>query len=211
MPNWCFSKYAFFTTNENKDELLRLHTNLSAIMETPSEIENGSEPGWLGKVAIKHGLDWEKISCRGSIEHLEDYEPGSSFFTLDCDTAWTPMDELWEAVIAQYEGLSYVYIAEEPGMGIFVNTDTEGIYFPEKYLMEIYGDAPIPDGWYANQDKPGCFDIREYFKDFEELADYCAKLTGKEFGTLEELQSYISDIFDEENNTSANIHEFTKA
>ena len=45
MPNWCNSKCVFYTAHENKGELLRLHKNLSAIMETPSEVSNGFEPG----------------------------------------------------------------------------------------------------------------------------------------------------------------------
>ena len=116
---------------------------------------------------------------------------------------------MWEAVIAQYEGVSFVYMAEEPGSEIFINTDTTGIYLPEKYLMEIYGDAPVPDGWYVNKDKSGCLNIREYFDNFGDLTDFCTELTGKEFNTLGELQTYFSELFDEEDNTTANIYEFT--
>jgi len=179
-------------------------------METPSEVINVYEPGWLGLVAIKHGLDWEKeISCRGTIEHLDDFEPGSSFFTLESDTDWTPMYELWEAVIAQYDGISFVYTAEECGERIYINTDTEGLCLSERYLLNICSDVSIPEGWYANRNKPLCLDIREYFSSFDDLRDYCIKLTGKEFDTFEELESYLSDIFEGESNTFANVHEFT--
>ena len=210
MANICCNRHAFYTQSENKDELLRLHKNLSAVMEAPSEAKNAYDQGWLGLVAIKHGLDWEKeISCRGMIEHLDDYEPGNNFFTLESVTDWVPMDELWEAVIAQYKGVSFVYTAEECGERIYINTDIEGLYFPEKYLLEICGDAAIPKGWYANQEKPNCLEIREYFSSFDDLRDYCIKLMGKEFDTLEELEGYLSDLFDKESNTFANIHEFT--
>ena len=211
MPNWCSNHYAFYTDDENKDELLRLYNKLSDIMEIPSEIKNDFEPGWLGKVATEHGLDFEKISCRGWIEHLEDYEPESNFFTLQSETAWAPTDELWQAVVAQYEGVYFVYVAEEPGFEVFINSDSEGVYFPDKYLIEVHGDIPIPEGWYPDQDKLGCLDIREYFSDFEELADYCADFTGREFSTLEELQGYLSGIFDEEDNAFACIREFVAA
>jgi len=97
MPNWCSNHYAFYTDDENKDELLRLYNKLSDIMEIPSEIKNDFEPGWLGKIATEHGLDIEKISCRGWIEYLEDYEPESNFFTLQSETAWAPTDELWQS------------------------------------------------------------------------------------------------------------------
>jgi hypothetical protein len=211
MPNWCFSSCAFYTNDENKGELLRLYKNLEKIMEQPSEVPNGFEPGWLGKVAIAHNLDWEKISCRGEISELEEYSPNDKFFTLRTETAWAPTEELWEAVIAQYEGVSYVFIAEESGMGIYVNTDTEGTYFPDRYMMDIWGDGPIPEGWYADQEKPSCLEIREYFENFASLADFCKSITGKEFDTFENLQNYFSDIFDEDDNVCVGIHEFEAA
>jgi len=209
MPNWCYSKYAFYTNDENKDELLRLHMNLSDIIKEPSEVKNGFEPGWLGKVAISHGLNWEEVSCRGSIDYLDDYEPGNSFFTLESETAWAPTEELWEIVIGQYKGVSFVYKAEEPAESIYTNTDIEGTYFPEKYLLELYGDTSIPEGWFAGQDKPDSLDIREYFADFDELMDYCAEFTGKEFNTFEDLQNYFTGIFDGEIGVLVGIHEFT--
>ena len=211
MANICCCKYVFYTDDGNTDELTRLYKNLVTIIQPP-EIKNDYEPAWLGNVATWHGIDWENtISCRGSIELLGGYELGNDYFTLYSDTAWSPTDELWEAVVTQYEGVSFVYVAEEPGMGIFTNTDSEGIYLSEKYLIEIYGNAPIPEGWYPDQDKPECLEIREYFSDFEELADYCTEFTGQEFSSIEELQSYFSDIFNEEDDTYASIHEFTAA
>jgi len=205
MANICCSKYVFYT-NDDKSELLRLHMNLMAIMDN-----NDSKTGCLDDVAIKHGVDREKISCRGTIENLDDYNPANNYFTLNSDTAWAPTDELWEAVIAQYKGISFVYIAEECGESIYVNTDTEGVYFPERYLLEICGDAPIPDGWFAGQDKPPFVEIREYFETFDDLNSYCIKLTGIDFDTIDELQDYISDLFDEEGNTISNVIEFSES
>ena len=211
MPNWCCTKYAFYTNDGDKGELLRFYKNLSDIILIPSEIKNDFEPGWLGKVAIRHGLDHEKTSCRGTINYLENYDPKDNFFTLESETAWIPADELWEAVIARYKGISFVYLAEEPGMEIFINTDSNGTYFPEKYLVEIFGDAPIPEKWYVWQEKPKSLDIREYFSGADDLMDYFARITGKSFSTIGELRTYLSDIFDEKADTLANIHEFTAA
>jgi len=209
MPNWCLNHHAFFTNDENKNELSRLYKQLETIMETPSEHKNDFEPGWLGKVAIAHGLDINKISCRGWIEQLDDFEPETNYFMLQSETAWSPTDELWTAVVAQYKGVSFVYIAEEQGEEVFINTDIEGIYFPEKYLLEIYGDSPIPEDWFPNQDKPSSLDIRDYFSSFQELVKYCTKVTGKEFSTLEELKNYFTNLFVHEDNTSARVYEFS--
>jgi len=218
--------------DERKDELQRLHNKLSATLQTPSNVKNDFEPGWLGKVAIGHGFDWQQISCRGYIGHLGEIEQDGNFsnrsyFTLEVETAWAPTDALWEAIVEQYDGVSYVYLAEEAGNQIFTNTDATGLYFPERYLLEICGDAQIPEGWYAGQDdsdmpdisdmpnrsarpdKSGYLDIRKYFNSLDELVDYCEKLTGKQFGTFEEWQDYISDVFDGEDNTIAKLNEFT--
>ena len=211
MPNWCSTKYIMFTDNEDKSELARLHNNLATAIQMGTDVENNFGSAWLGHVSTKHGFNWEDIPCRGTIEYLDEYEPGDGFFSLDTETAWGPCDELWEAIVAQYANVSYVYLSEEPGMGYFVNSDKEGRFLSERYLFEIYGDAPIPEGWYPYQDKPKSFEIREYFESFEGLADYCSQITGKVFSTLEELQDYLSDIFSAEDNISVCIHEFTSA
>ena len=208
MANICCCKYVFFTKDESKDELLRLHRNLTTIIQPP-EVKIDSEPGWLGHVAVWHNIDGENVSCRGTIEKLDDYEPDTNFFTLYSDTDWCPMDELLEAVVAQYIGVSFVYLAEEPGFDIFTNTDETGVYIPEKYLLEIYGNARIPEGWFPHRDKPECFEIREYFSCLASFTDYCAKLTGKEFSRLEELRNYFATTFYGADNTSVSIREFT--
>ena len=211
MPNWCYSKYAFFTNDEDKSELARLHKNLVDIIKTQSQKKNDFEPGWLGKVAMKHGFDWEQISCRGYIEELGEYEPGDSYFTLSGETAWGPTDDLWEAVIEQYKGISFVYVAEEPGNGVYINTDTDGVYFTDRFLMDIYGDVPIPEGWYPNQEKPVALEIHEYFDSFEDLNEYCTHLTGKSFDTLEKLSDYFNEVFADEGDVIFGIHEYTAA
>ena len=212
MPNWCSTKYVAFTDCEDKSELKRLHDNLTSAMQTPSVVENGFGEGWLGDIALKHGLNWEDIPCRGTIEHLDEYDEDSVSFSFATETAWEQCDELWDAVISQYEGVSHVYISEELGNAHFVNSDIEGRFLPEKFLLDMWGNGSIPDGWYAERTtKPVCLDEREYFVDFEALANHCAKITGRAFASLEELRNYFDNIFDEDANIFANIHEFEAA
>jgi len=177
----------------------------------PPEVKEGDDPSWLTNVATWHGIGWEQVSCRGRIEYMSEYKQGDIFFTVDTETAWGPTDELWQAVIAKYEGISFVYIAEEPGMGVFINTDTEGIFFTEKFMINIFGDAPLPDGWYEGKDKPTHVDIHEYFEDFDEVKEFCAEFTGKEFCTIEELQNYFHEVFDEKSDLIGGVYEFTAA
>ena len=53
------------------------------------------------------------------------------------ETAWGPMPEVWDKMAEKYN-LSYVYIAEECGMGIYVNTDAEGRFFTTRYLLDYF-------------------------------------------------------------------------
>jgi len=211
MPNWCSTKYVVFTDNDDKTVLQRFYNNLTAVLNTPSDTKNSFDSGCLSYVAIKHGLNGEDIPCRGTIEYLGEYESGESFLSFETETAWGPCDELWDTIIGQYEGVSHVYISEEPGMGYFVNTDTDGRFLPEKYLLDLSGDEFIPDGWYSNcLTKPTCLEEHVYFDSFEGLMDYCTNITGKEFATLEELRDYFSSIFDEDSNVIAVVREFTE-
>ena len=212
MPNWCSTKYVAFTDREDKSELKRLYDNLTAAMQVPSEVDNGFGAGWLGDIAIKHGFNWEDIPCRGTLSYLDEYEAESGFFGFDTETAWGPCEELWEAVIAQYDGVSHVYLSEEPDMLYFVNSDTERRFLTEEFLLEIFSDAPIPDGWYANRPvKPASLEEREYFSGFEGLAEYCADITGREFASLDELRGYFESMFGENAYAIVGIHEFEAA
>jgi len=209
MANPCSCRYAFYADNESKSELLRLYNKLSAIMKPASVVKSSDDPSWLGNVAIAHDLNMEVIPCRGSIEDLGDYEPSSDFFTLECETAWAPMDKLWETVVAQYKGIAFVYIAEEPGSDIYTNTDVDGRFFPDRYLLEIWGDISIPEDWYAGQQKPDCLDIREYFSNLDSFMEYCANFTSEKFNTFEEWQYYFSRVFERVGNVIVGVHEFT--
>ena len=211
-----------------------------------------------------------------------------AYFTLQTSTKGKPPTELWEAVISQYEGVSFVYFAEcEDGsgvgkddkggkvgkvgkVGIFINTDREGLFFKERYSLWIScnekaldrlasiasedsgvlaiitnrnderqcfsgsdsyvgssgsngsnssnssnssngsngidstnisndiegtnGNSPLNKGISPNTHSTQEIQIREYFDTFEELREYFIKLTKKDFGSVEQMQSHLSSI-----------------
>ena len=209
MPNWCSTEHAFFTENEDRSELVKLHLAISSAMKTPSGTPNNFEPGWLFKIAEMHRIDPESVPCRGSITHLDELAPSSNHFKLSTETAWAPMAEMWDAVLEKYEGVFHVYTAEECGQEIYVNTDEEGLYFPNRYLLEIYGQAPMPEYWPGSKSHAGSFDIKEYFASFKEVKDYCEEVMGKTFYSLKKLKEYLSETFDNEDNASAIAYKFT--
>ena len=210
MANWCSTKYAFYTKDEDKGELLRFYGSLINVMKSPSAIPNDFGSGWLGNVLDRHGLDWEAVPCRGYISHIDD-SPDENSFTIETEAAWEPVTALWEAVLATYNGVSFVYVAEEPGNTVYINTDTLGRFFPDRYLLDIFGDGQIPENWYPGQDKPSYLDIREYFNDFASLSDYCVEIMDKQFHSVAEIDAFLSDTFDGQSLIHANIHEFKTA
>lgn len=90
---------------------------------------------------MEYGLDWKELRCRGEIYYVERIDDDVLF--IGTSTAWEPMCALWDAIIGKVytdkisgdRKLSYVYKAEEPGLGLYVNTDESGLYFEERYYI----------------------------------------------------------------------------
>jgi hypothetical protein len=53
------------------------------------------------------------------------------------ETAWGALPEVWNAMADRY-GLEYVYISEEPGNEVYVNTDTSGRFFTTRYMLDYF-------------------------------------------------------------------------
>ena len=51
---------------------------------------------------------------------------------LHCEDAWGPASDLYARIAEKFD-LELSYIAEEPGMGIYIN---HGNYFPDKYIYD---------------------------------------------------------------------------
>lgn len=92
--------------------------------------------------------DSEWIRCRGNVDGfniiLNDDEEDEENNTLSitniniyCSTAWSPFIESFERMLQEkYPGLEMVCQAEEPGCGVFINTDTSRKYLPTKWLLD---------------------------------------------------------------------------
>lgn len=158
MPNWCFTSYKFVG---DKEEIADLYNKLQSLNDMPEPlVENGFGKLFLGCVVNHFGGDWNKIYCRGEIDYME--LCGDNMLQLSTMTAWGDMPEVWNFVCKNYPSIEYYYLAEEGGMGYYVNSDTTGEYFPEKYY--VYHT----DGY------------SEYLNDDEELFEYIAEKIGAE-------------------------------
>ena len=206
MPNWCYTQYIFYTENNNYHDLERFYNIIKNNIDAESQPGRNYENRWLGKIAEVHNIATDEIPCRGSIEYLSHYNTGDTSFALDTETAWIPCTQLWEVLLTHYNDVKFVYLAEEPGMELFINSDVDENYFDQKYLLMISSNT-VPNGWYKQQDtKPDTVYIHEYFSDFEYLHDFLSNIVSEDFTSVDDIREYFEEIFDE--NVIANVYEF---
>lgn len=186
MPNWCHTEYVF---EGSKSEVLKLHQKLSQLLscEYKSTVDNDFGNGWLGDVLINHGFDWKKVSCRGFIDDLYDVvtEENTTYFKLATSTAWGPLNDMWDIIIENhYPSIKYVYLAIEHGCSLYLNSDTEGKYYDERYLLDLV----IPEDVFGE-----VIDVYEFYTSEEELLTDIEKFIGKGCKGINEARDYITE------------------
>ena len=116
MPNWCSTKFTF---EGEKDEIARFHKRLNQIISAESVIND--ENCWLGNVVVGYGFDCKKIPCRGHIDDVIDdivIEGDSAYFAYLQQRHGCHLK--WDFILkGEYPSVSYVYLAIEPGCGIY--------------------------------------------------------------------------------------------
>lgn len=144
MPNWCSSAYCIHGPKKPVEDAKKF---IEEALKTSPNKDASNPESWLGQIVIACGEDYEKISCRGWIQEITDIEEIEvgldkiSFFYIYSEDAWGPMPEVFQLIMEKKfpgKGLDFCYEAEEPGCGIYCNTDTSGIFFQEKWLIEDF-------------------------------------------------------------------------
>lgn len=135
MPNWCNTAYAIEGDAQEVKALYDLMKGLEERKE-PS-IANDFGTTWLGCLVDALGADWHKASCRGCWDCLE---LDNGVLTFRTETAWDSCNEVFDLVREKYPSLCYYYQAEEPESGYHGTNDSEGVYFPERYFVELFTD-----------------------------------------------------------------------
>lgn len=192
MPNWCSNRFIIFG---NKDEVLKCYLNwCSYLSEKPpfKPIENSWKNNWIGNLFRGEGWSEEEIhtgavQCRGGVEYLElqgDDEDGEDMrICLDTETAWNPnYDDMIELIGRNYNSLDLVMVSEEPGCEIYINTDTDGKFFTDKYMIEGHVTS--------------VYDEYEYFTacDEDDFVKRVNELTGKSFKSVSEVFACDEDF-----------------
>lgn len=164
MSNWCLTDYCFYAdTDRGEEQLKKLYTALDrSISNKKRVIKSDFGDTWLGNVILEFcpqylALTSDSIVCnynnenirfRGSIVNLtEPEEFKGDMFQVSVETAWEPMTEMWDMILAEcrFDEVAYVYEAEEPGEGLYINSDTEGRFFADRFYIDLH----ISDDFYC--------------------------------------------------------------
>ena len=169
MANICSNSLVFFSTDKD------------AITKFKKFIEESD--GTLDGMGEKLGLntnDYEKWN--EWVEENNDLVSKSNrvipvhSFIIKTHSKWTPCTEAWEEILTEYHKknnlseklIDYFFVSEEPGEGIYVNTDTHGIFFTDRVKIEISYKGNWLDGIYLCS-----YDNEEVI---EEIIDACSEV-----------------------------------
>lgn len=137
MPNWCSTTYAF-----KGKGLEAFKTKFNEVMDKLVENNDHSCYIFLEDLLDAYGYDKDSPARQNSFSRgwITYYQDNGSWLTVDTEDAWGPQTDAFDIILADYPDVDYVFIAEEPGCEVFLNTDLTGEYFDDKYYVEYIRD-----------------------------------------------------------------------
>lgn len=194
MGNLCMDTVVFYAENDAQEA--GLQKLKEAVFSCYPEY-SPSQDTRMAKIFEQNNLSIEGLYLRGDVIHsaIEDDR-----VTLDCDAAWRPMWDAYNA-LATYFNVNLVMQAEEPGSDIYINTDSDGTYLPTHYKLVLDGrpDDNSLDAILAAAD--GDTDI--YFDSESSLLQWFRN-GGIDAKSLDELRSKLDNDY-------VTIHEYVNS
>jgi hypothetical protein len=182
MPDWCLTEVIF--EGENTEKLY-------------SDWENA-----LRESSEKEGYVWFGILF--NYKNIKDIETYRMFvddveFDKNAKTVYFRIEEPYEPnfeaynTIAELYNLNYYVLAEEPAGRVFINTDTSGKYFPEKYYFEFFAeDIPVKNELLTTLQR--LHEIR-YIEDFQTIREILKNYKIETEEDMAKLCTYIEETY----------------
>lgn len=174
MANLCSNKIALIGKPENLNHLVDIIKQVSERQEyvTPEAIQD-----FLGFTKEGWGRSYDDAMGTGlSGVDTERIEEGVLY--LDCTTAWGAIDEYWKELCSWLD-LKGFASSSEVDSELWTTNDPEGIWFPEKYLYDDYGEKEAIAEY-------------EYFESEEDVAKYLNNASDKN-KTFDEWVEYLEE------------------
>lgn len=199
MANYCSNSIAFYS--KDKAVLAKLFDNINNILDNTKDrsiYELLKSCGYSSEEAVQ--ISDRRDALTYADDNITESPCGYCYFKADTESAWQPNMTSFFRLLQEKFGskISLVYVSEEPGCGIFINTDVDGLFFSDRYRI----DYCVADEY-----------ITEYFTDFKDVvcflrenlpqADVCL------YDSPEEIKNKISDVYDDDNNFYFNLDRFS--
>lgn len=154
MANYCINNFTYYGDDQGK--ILNLYLKIKDAMERIGDSEKDARD-LLFELGVKSEV-FEKVDGRTSVSfiglHVEDEKAVGMWFAAE--SAWSPCDEfaeiLLKAVYPDGGGIEMVYLAEEPGCEIYVNTDVNHRFYKTALSMRVITDT-LNDSFYYDIDE----------------------------------------------------------
>ena len=199
MANYCSNCIAFFGNDLDKLEHLR------KMMDTTFNL---SEYGSIRDFVMSYGYAKEEAInfTDGRDSFIEvDFEvtkdDESYYFTIQTESAWNPNVEVFRKVITDHyeDEIDFVHCSEEPGFAVYVNTDTTGRFYEDKYHLD-----------YCVQDKY----VMEYFISFNDvinaLTEDFPELEFSIYDSVDEINDRVQTLLENSKDDYFNLYEYTE-
>ncbi len=192
MPNWCFNTTIIYGEEKEIERLRKiLEDAFSKEPKNMKKIKNDWNQNWIANMFLATGYIYDEkkgcfvdrdIKARGGVENLNlNFEKDA--IEIQYETAWDPIYSSIDKMLEEnFEGLYQVTCSEEPGIGIYINTDVEGLYFSDNYILDYCINEEYNDN--------------RYFVEEKSLVSVFNKAFNTNFSSYKEIKIKEREIFD---------------
>ena len=130
MPNWCYNQTVFYGDKETTTKLYK------ELKEKVDYYNNDHINNFFKLLGVPQERLETDLCCRAHLVDILLLEDNS--LLLSYESAWNPIIEDLDYILKEYQpNLKEVTYAEECGCEIYINTDSEGLYFNYKYYLDM--------------------------------------------------------------------------
>lgn len=198
MANYCSNCIAFFGNDLDK---------LAHLRNMMEDIFNKEGCYSIRNFVLKYGYTKEEAydftDSRDSFVHIDDQvskDEQGYYFTIQTESAWSPNIEVFRKVVEDHyeDEITFVYCSEEPGFAVYINTDTTGRFFDDKYHLDYCVNNKYVMEYYS------CFkDVINVLKeDFPELEFSISD-------SIDEINDRVQDWLDDSKDDFFSLYEYS--
>lgn len=188
MANWASTSYRIEGSESDLKKVYDVIDNFVTGKSKPV-LEDASKE-WEGNIVKALGASDEQLKESYLRGFIEEYELDGDVIRINAEEAWGATD--FRHVLGKLmPDLTIYYIVEEAGCEVFATNDTDGKYYPERYLVDAY----VKDT-----------DYYEYFETEKQMKSFVSSLLEKKDFTEEDIEAWNEEH--EDDDSYINVHEF---